>query len=80
MRAVPPLRPAGKNGPKDERIGERLAGKDIKSPADFQSLGAIEFVALRDLRARHIAQRYHLPPGVAAVIADLAFATREAMR
>ncbi len=74
------MRATGKNGPKDERIDERLAGKDTKSLADFQSLGAIEVVALHDLRARHIARRYHLPPAVAAVIADLAFTTREAAR
>ncbi len=82
MRVALPLRAAGKNGPKDERFGDRIAGKDIKSPADFQTLGgaATEVVALHNLRARHVARRYRLTPAVAAIVADLAFTTREAAR
>jgi hypothetical protein len=78
MRAAPPLRAAGKNGPKNERIGWRLDQENNKNTGDWQTLGDAAASVVADLairRAAWLTRHYRVPPSVATALADLAFTT-----
>ncbi len=74
MRAAPPLRAAGKNGPKNER-GERLDTKSTRAASDFQMIAHVAADVVEQLRVARLRRQFGLDIGMAAVIADLAFST-----
>ncbi|CAJ0872955.1 hypothetical protein AMST5_02465 [freshwater sediment metagenome] len=74
MRAAPPLRAAGKNGPNNERIGERLDQDNNKSRQEFQMQGDLA----ERLRIARLRRQFGFDDALAALVATLAFATTEA--
>lgn len=77
-RAVPSLRAARRNGPKNERIGERLDRESTRPASDFQMIADVAADVVERLRVARLRRKFGLDADMATLLARIAFETTEA--